>query len=65
MGNHKWSGWPGAYCLKCGAGHALEVALADNWYDPCTDTWDTEEHRKIVEEADGYCPVEDEEKADG
>jgi hypothetical protein len=53
---HWWSGWPGAYCMKCGAGHALEVALAEGWFDG--DTWNTEEHRKIVELADGSCPAD-------
>ena len=52
---HRWSGWPGAYCLNCGAEHALENALALGWYDPVTDTWDTEEHKQIVEEADCFC----------
>ena len=55
---HKWSGWPGAFCLKCGAEHAFENAMGMGWVDPCTDKWDTEEHRKLVEECDGYCPVE-------
>jgi len=59
---HRWSGWPGAYCLKCGAGHAQEIALADGWYDPVEDTWDTEEHKKLVYDADGNCPVPDKEK---
>jgi hypothetical protein len=42
--------------MKCGAGHALEVALAEGWFDG--DTWNTEEHRKIVELADGSCPAD-------
>jgi len=62
MAIHKWSGWPGAYCLKCGAEHALENALAMNWYDPVTDTWDTIEHEIEVDKADGFCPVESERK---
>lgn len=24
---HRWSGWPGAYCLDCGGEHWLELAL--------------------------------------
>ena len=55
---HWWSGWPGAYCMKCGAGHALEVALGEGWLNG--DTWDTEEHRKIVELADGSCQADQE-----
>lgn len=45
--SHRYSGWPGAYCLSCGSEDPMEIALADNWYDPLTDTWDTEEHRMI------------------
>lgn len=26
---HRWSGWPGAWCLDCGCEDANEVALAD------------------------------------
>lgn len=55
---HKWSGWPGAYCLKCGADDPIEIAIGNNWYDPYTDKWDTEEHRLLVEKAD-VCPVKD------
>ena len=59
MPAHKWSGWPGAYCLKCGCEHALENAMAMGWYDPFEEKWDTEEHRKEVEQADGFCPLAD------
>lgn len=55
---HKWSGWPGAYCLKCGAGQALEVAIAEGWYDPYEDTWDTKEHEQLIIDADGSCPMD-------
>jgi hypothetical protein len=54
--SHKWSGWPGAYCLRCGSEDPLEIALADGWYDPYTDTWDTEEHRQLCIEAN-KCPM--------
>lgn len=53
--HHWWSGWPGAFCLKCGAGHLLETAIGMGYYDPFNDTWDTEEHR--AEYADTNCPV--------
>ena len=46
--NHKghwWSGWPGAYCMKCGVDDPLEWAVGNGYYDPYTDKWDTEEHR--------------------
>jgi hypothetical protein len=26
---HHWSGWPGAYCLDCGAQDRTEVCVAD------------------------------------
>jgi hypothetical protein len=28
MKHHRWSGWPGAYCLDCGAEDPIEAALA-------------------------------------
>lgn len=28
---HNWSGWPGAYCLKCGINDPGEQAIADEW----------------------------------
>jgi hypothetical protein len=56
MGQHKWSGWPGAHCILCGAGDALEYALADGWYNPCNDSWDTEEHKLEVIQAQNNCP---------
>ena len=42
---HWWSGWPGAYCMKCSAEDPMEYAVGMNWYDPITNQWDTEEHR--------------------
>lgn len=26
---HRWSGWPGAWCLDCGMGDPTEQAIAD------------------------------------
>ena len=46
---HTWSGWPGAYCLKCGIDDPLEKAIALNWCDVLTNKWDTEKHKKEVE----------------
>ena len=57
MGNHRWSGWPGAFCMYCGSNDPMEYAIANNWYDPFENKWDTEEHRKIVEEIANDCPV--------
>lgn len=61
MAQHRWSGWPGAICMKCGAEDPMEIALADNHYDPCSGTWDTEEHKQESIKAN-VCPVEDKEK---
>ena len=33
--------------------------MAMGWYDPFEEKWDTEEHRKEVEQADGFCPLAD------
>jgi hypothetical protein len=29
MAEHRWSGWPGAWCLDCGCADPIEVALAE------------------------------------
>jgi hypothetical protein len=29
MPEHRWSGWPGAWCLDCGAADPREDALAE------------------------------------
>lgn len=47
MGNHRWSGWPGAFCLYCGAEDLEETAIALGYFDIETGEWDTEEHRKM------------------
>ncbi len=33
MPEHRWSGWPGAWCLDCGAGDPREDALANGRCD--------------------------------
>ncbi len=35
---HRWSGWPGAWCLDCGADDPYEIALADGRIDDDPDT---------------------------
>lgn len=30
---HRWSGWPGAWCLDCGKGDPMERILADGLVD--------------------------------
>ena len=32
MAEHRWSGWPGAWCLDCGAEDAGEACLAEDCY---------------------------------
>ena len=34
---HRWSGWPGAWCLDCGADDPFEVALAKGEWDTVED----------------------------
>lgn len=56
---HQWSGWPGAYCLKCGAPDPMEVALADELIAVSDEEWKwlgTKEEREALVEAD-ICPV--------
>lgn len=30
MTQHRWSGWPGAWCLDCGVEDALEICVAEH-----------------------------------
>lgn len=30
---HRWSGWPGAWCLDCGRDDPVELAIADGKVD--------------------------------
>lgn len=32
MVDHRWSGWPGAWCLDCGCADPIEVAFASGDY---------------------------------
>jgi len=56
MGKHRWSGWPGAFCMYCGTFDYLEQAVGEGWFDVTTETWDTEEHRQQYEEQKNNCP---------
>ena len=40
MGKHRWSGWPGAWCMDCGQPDKLEIAIGRGLYDPFMDTWE-------------------------
>jgi hypothetical protein len=37
MPQHRWSGWPGAWCLDCGCEDPHEIALADGEFFQITD----------------------------
>ena len=37
---HSWSGWPGAWCKKCGQDDLYELGLADDTYNPFDGTWE-------------------------
>ena len=60
---HSWSGWPGAYCLRCGAEHVLETAIGEGWlsFGPgpdgkdMPDEWKSEDHKKLVKLCDETC----------
>lgn len=57
---HNWSGWPGAFCLRCGAEHALETAIAQGWFQPDQDSpgggkWTHEAYKNYVHYVDGIC----------
>lgn len=58
---HVWSGWPGAYCTRCGAEQVLEIALADGWtwfegdMDSPDRGWKSPDHVELVRLCDGFC----------
>ena len=54
---HRWSGWPGATCMNCGAEHTLEYAIGMNWYDPDTNGWVTQDHQRLIELCDNHCQI--------
>lgn len=45
MSGHRYSGWPGAWCLDCGQDDPFEKAIADGDYDPYTESWRDEATR--------------------
>ena len=55
--SHHWSGWPGAYCMKCMAEDPAEIAVVDGNYDPESDTWVSDEKREAFLKAN-TCSVE-------
>jgi hypothetical protein len=57
MVHHRWAGWPGNFCLDCGIDDPVEIAIADNLYDPETQTWkDTPEAHRLRELSHKDCP---------
>lgn len=62
MSGHRWSGWPGAWCLDCGAEDLIEIAIGEGYYDPYSGAW-----ADGVSPADydvGACPCPGEGRAD-
>jgi hypothetical protein len=55
---HWWSGWPGAFCCKCGQNDLEEVAVGRGHLDPFTGKWESEELRRLF--SNGTCLVTDE-----
>jgi len=50
-GNHWWSGWPGAYCMKCHQEDPRELCLADSCKCHCHDeVWELLEQQYELEE---------------
>lgn len=48
MSAHRWSGWPGAYCLDCGAEDPYEIAEADGKIDYVDDLSVPEGIRPVI-----------------
>lgn len=47
---HRWSGWPGAWCLDCGCDDPYEIALADNLIDFVDDPESPDGMRMVIPE---------------
>ena len=47
---HRWSGWPGAWCLDCGCDDPYETALADNLIDFVDDPESPDGMRMVIPE---------------
>lgn len=56
MKTHRWSGWPGAFCLDCGIEDQVEIALADGVYDPHENTWSDKKREIDCATAMRTCP---------
>lgn len=47
---HRWSGWPGAWCLDCGMEDPREICIATGCEETDDETGECPEHRV------GWCP---------
>ena len=58
---HHWSGWPGAFCLKCGCEDPWEIALADGLWEPDEENqtikWLGTPEQEAELKAKSICPV--------
>ena len=56
MADHRWSGWPGAWCLDCGVEDQAEVCLATCRL-PSMDDYPCADHRNTTgpEPGSGRC----------
>ena len=55
---HRWTGWPGAHCMKCGSEDYMELAIGEGWFEPFTEKWDTQEHKDEYDKYK-YCQFSD------
>jgi len=53
---HRWSGWPGAWCLDCGLEDQLELALADGVYCPVENKWSDPKRKEEAIRLMAECP---------
>lgn len=55
MAEHRWSGWPGAWCLDCGIEDQFELAIGDGVYEPYKNRWTDEARRNAAERIMSTC----------
>lgn len=55
---HRWSGWPGAWCLDCGCEDPIELALANDTSDPTAESF-MEYVRKEYKDHPGLKPCKE------
>jgi hypothetical protein len=59
---HRWSGWPGAFCLDCGCEDPREIALANGDYIEVQDDSEVGFHPEFpnIKPEQYECPLSDE-----